>query len=78
MKIKRAIVQIEEQKCNCCGKCIKFCVEGALRITDRKMHLVAEKFCDGCGACVGKCPLGALSIIERDADEYQELVYQKC
>jgi NAD-dependent dihydropyrimidine dehydrogenase PreA subunit len=52
--------------------------EGALRITDGKVRLLAEKFCDGCGACVAKCPLGALKVVEREADEWQELVYVRC
>lgn len=78
VRIKREILDIDEAMCDCCGKCIPSCVEGALRIEDGKLHLVAEKFCDGCGACVGKCPLGALKIVERDADEWQELVYVRC
>ena len=53
MKIRREILDIDEEVCDSCGKCIKSCVEGALRIVDGKMRLVAEKFCDGCGACVG-------------------------
>ena len=78
MKTRREIIYIDEEVCDSCGKCIPFCVEGALRIVDGKMRLVAEKFCDGCGACVGKCPLGALRIVEREADEWQELVYVRC
>ena len=77
-RTRREIIHIEETICDCCGKCIWFCVEGALRIADSKLRLVADKFCDGCGACVGKCPLGALRIVERDADEWQELVYLRC
>jgi ferredoxin len=53
-------------------------VEGALKIQDGKMYLLAEKYCDGCGACIEKCPLGALKIVERDADKYEELVYVRC
>jgi len=78
MKVRREILHIHEEMCDSCGKCIKSCVEGALRIVDGKMRLIAERFCDGCGACVGKCPLGALEIVERDADEWQELVYVRC
>ncbi len=78
MKIMRKILNIDEEKCNNCGKCIGSCVEGALRIADGKLFLFAEKFCDGCGACMGKCPLSALSIVEREADEYEEPVYQRC
>ena len=77
-RIKREILDIDEALCDGCGKCIRSCVEGALRIADGKLYLAAERFCDGCGACVEKCPLGALKIVVRDADEWQELVYVRC
>lgn len=78
MKIVREIIHIDEEKCDGCGECIWFCVEGALRRIDGKLCLIAEKFCDGCGACVDKCPLGALKIVDREADEFQELVIVRC
>jgi len=78
VKINREIIYIDNRKCDCCGKCIRACVEGALKIQDGKMYLLAEKYCDGCGACIEKCPLGALKIVERDADKYEELVYVRC
>ena len=78
MKMKRAIIHIDEEACDGCGKCVSSCVEGDLKIVDGKLRLNAEKYCDGCGACVPKCSLGALNIEERDADEYQELVYVRC
>jgi ferredoxin len=78
MKIKREILHIDKEKCDGCGKCIRSCVEGALRITNSAVYLVAGKYCDGCGACIWKCPLGALKIAEHDADEFQELVQVRC
>lgn len=78
MKIKREIIHISEDKCDGCGKCVWFCVEGDLEVIDGKVRLVEDKFCDACGACIDKCPLDALRIIEREAEEYQELVYVKC
>lgn len=78
MKIMREILHIDQEKCDGCGKCVWYCVEGDLRIEDGKVHLVADKFCDACGDCVDKCPLGALEIVEREADEFQELIIQRC
>jgi len=45
MKVKRKIIQIDEEKCNGCGVCIDSCAEGALALVDGKARLVKEK-CD--------------------------------
>jgi len=72
MKIKRNIIQIDEELCNGCGQCVTGCAEGALEIIDGKAKLVAEVYCDGLGACIGECPTGALKIIQRDAEDFDE------
>jgi ferredoxin len=45
----RKIIEIDEGKCNGCGKCIPNCAEGALQVVDGKARLVSEVFCDGLG-----------------------------
>jgi Pyruvate/2-oxoacid:ferredoxin oxidoreductase delta subunit len=73
MKVKRNIIQIDEEKCDGCGLCVPTCAEGAIQIIDGKARLVADKYCDGLGACLGECPRDALTIVERAAEEFDEL-----
>lgn len=69
---KRAIIHIDEEKCNGCGLCVPNCVEGAIQIVDGKAKLTADRLCDGLGACLGHCPQDALLVEEREADEFDE------
>ena len=49
----REIVEIDEAKCDGCGKCIPSCAEGALYLEGGKVKLKADALCDGLGACLG-------------------------
>lgn len=77
MKIKRKIIEINEELCNGCGQCVIACAEGAIEIIDGKAKVISDNLCDGLGACLGECPEGALKIIEREADDFDEVAVEE-
>jgi Fe-S-cluster-containing hydrogenase component 2 len=77
MKVKRKIIEIDEELCDGCGQCVPSCAEGSLEIVDGKARMVGENLCDGLGACLGECPNGALKIVEREAEEFDETAVEE-
>lgn len=68
----RRIIEIDEEKCNGCGKCAAACHEGAIGMVDGKAKLLRDDYCDGLGDCLPTCPTGAIRFVEREAAAYDE------
>ena len=76
-KVLRKIIEIDEELCNGCGKCVLACQEGAIAIVNGKAKFISEVLCDGLGACIGECPTGALWIVEKEAEPFDEVAVKK-
>ncbi len=58
------IPQVDQEKCNACGICVKVCQFNALALVKEKV-LIFPALCKGCGGCSLLCPQKAISEVER-------------
>ncbi len=57
-------LNINQNKCVACGRCINFCPVGALYKENKELN-VDERKCIACGKCTKECPFLALSLEEK-------------
>jgi nitroreductase/ferredoxin len=62
-----AIVIIDLQKCNGCGKCVAVCKDFEFELIEGKASLTKQPLfgCIACGHCMAICPEGAISVTGR-------------
>jgi len=53
---------IDEKKCIGCGRCLKFCPQGAISGEKKKPHKIDEDKCIKCGICRENCKFEAIKI----------------
>jgi MinD superfamily P-loop ATPase len=59
------VPEVDEKKCNFCGKCAEVCAYNAIAVLKDKV-LVFPQLCHGCGGCALFCPEDAISEKERE------------
>ena len=72
---------VDENKCNYCGECSKFCKFNAIFVTPQKIMFFSE-LCSSCGGCAIVCPKNAIKekkrkigVTKRGLAKEIELVY---
>jgi MinD superfamily P-loop ATPase len=59
-EVATLIPEVDERKCNCCGKCAEVCQYHAIVLVGKKT-LVFSQLCHGCGSCTLVCPEHAIT-----------------
>jgi caffeyl-CoA reductase-Etf complex subunit CarE len=58
-------IEVNQEKCNGCGKCVKVCSYNAIKKINGKV-VIDQYSCTFCGVCVDKCKFDAITIIQAD------------
>ena len=64
--------KIDKSKCISCGKCIKDCVSGIIKMNSENIPYISkdnENRCIKCQHCLAICPVGAISILDKKPED---------
>ena len=59
-----ATLNLSQEKCTGCGKCIEVCPHGVFGINNSKAEIIDKNSCMECGACAKNCPFSAITVEE--------------
>ncbi|MDD3717564.1 MAG: 4Fe-4S binding protein [Actinomycetota bacterium] len=60
VKLEGVSIELDAEKCNGCGKCVKVCTFKQIEVVDKKAVIGEE--CKGCGRCAMACKQEAISV----------------
>ena len=55
-------LELNKDRCNACGMCIKVCPHAVFEIQNKKAHIVRLDHCMECGACALNCEQMAIRV----------------
>lgn len=58
--MKKAIPEIDSEKCTECGDCVEQCPTNAVELIDSAAVIVRPEDCNYCTDCEAFCPSGAI------------------
>jgi len=64
--------EIDQQKCEQCGACLRNCPVGAVHRSEDKVHTIIQEKCIKCGACFTACPEKFSAVIKVPAYTIQK------
>jgi len=64
---KTGVIMVNEDKCDCCGWCMKACPYGVITINPEKETVMICDMCEGNPQCIEWCPEGALDLVTQKA-----------
>jgi NAD-dependent dihydropyrimidine dehydrogenase PreA subunit len=56
-------LELNQEKCNGCGMCVKVCPRTVFSFTGGKAYIINRDHCIECGACALNCEKMAISIL---------------
>ena len=71
-------IQVNQSKCTVCGRCMRECPAGAIKLDDSSKFPKIEKgICESCQRCVGFCPQQAIVVPQKPAEQYACMSYDE-
>jgi NAD-dependent dihydropyrimidine dehydrogenase PreA subunit len=55
-------LELNQEKCNGCGMCLKVCPHDVFHLKGGKAHIIKHDNCMECGACSLNCPTEAIYV----------------